>query len=286
MKKIIVVLNNFQKADDLLQKAIILSQKHNAFLEVLYIHETALFDLPDYFRVKESLTDNGVDKDKVEKEIKERILKFGFENDYAILVFVADTIDRVLINTREDIQTLILIEYHKKMTQQLVKKSHLPLLIVKNSVIDYKKIVLPVDLGENMHKCINLADTIFPNIEKRLLFDYRNVVDTSNLDVNNLVIPTMNPLLNMEINKELKKNQLNAFEDLKKKTGFDGDFIEEALSLEDDLSHYINISDSDLTILYSNKEEFLFSDSLCFSLLETLSTDILIQGYAKQELLA
>lgn len=285
MKKIIVVLNNFQKADDLLQKAIMLSQKHNAFLEVLYIHETALFDLPDYFRVKESLNDSGVDKDKVEKEIKERILKFGFENDYAILVFVADTIDKVLISTREDTQTLILIEYHKKMTQQLVKKSHLPLLIVKNSVIDYKKIVLPVDLGENMHKCINLADTIFPNIEKRLLFDYRNVVDTSNLDVNNLVIPTMNPLLNMEINKELKKNQLNAFEDLKKKTGFDGDFIEEALSLEDDLSHYINISDSDLTILYSNKEEFLFSNSLCFSLLETLSTDILIQGYSKQELL-
>ena len=136
-----------------------------------------------------------------------------------------------------------------------------------------------------MHKCINLADTIFPNIEKKLLFDYRNVVDTSNLDVNNLVIPTVNPLLNMEINKALKKNQLSAFEDLKKKTGFDGDFIDEALSLEDDLSHYINISDSDLTILYSNKEEFLFSDSFCFSLLETLSTDILIQGYSKQELL-
>lgn len=285
MKKIIVVLNNFQKVDDLLQKAINISQKHDAFLEVLYIHESALFDLPDYFRAEESFNDNGVDKDKVEKEIKERILKFGFENDYAILVFVADTIDRVLINTREDTQTLILIEYHKDITQQLVKKSHLPLLIVKNSVIDYKKIVLPVDLGENMNKCINLADTIFPNIEKRLLFDFRNVVDTGILDVDNFVIPTVNPLLNIEINKELKKNQLNAFEDLKKKTGFDGAFIEESGSLEDDLSHYINISHSDLTILYFNKEEFLFSDSICLSLLEKLSTDILILGYSKQELL-
>lgn len=278
MEKIVVVLNDFEKVDELLQKAIKLSQKHDTFLEVLYIHESPLFDLPDYFRLDKSIHDNIIDKEKVQKEIKERILKLGFTKNYVTLVFVDDTINRVLTQTSEDTETLIIMAYHKKITQQLIKKSHLPLLIIKNSVIDYKKIILPVDLGENMYNCIKLANTIFPNIEKRLLYDYRYVIDTSILDTDNLVLSTPDPILNAEINEELKKSQLYEFEVLKKETGLDGDFIEESLSIEDDLSQYINMNHFDLTILCSNKKQFFFSDSLCFPLLEKLSTDILIQG--------
>ena len=278
MEKIVVVLNDFEKIDDLLKKAIMLCQKHNSFLEVLYVHESPLFDLPDFFRAKESINDNVIDKDKVEKEIKERILKFGFTKNYAILVFDGEIIGSVLNQTREDKKALILIAYNKEFTHQLVKESDLPLLIIKNSVVDYKKIVLPINFSENTNKCINYANTIFPDSEKKLLHDYRYVDDTSVLDDDNFVMAAPNPILNAEINEEFKKNRLYEFEVLKKETGFEGDFIEESISLEDDLCTYIDMNHFDLTVLCLNKKQFLFSDSFCFSLLEKLSTDILIQG--------
>lgn len=277
MEKIVVVLNDFEKIDDLLKKAIMLCQKHNSFLEVLYINESPLFDLPDFFRAKESINDNVIDKDKVEKEIKERIFKFGFTKNHAILVFDSGIIGRVLNQTREDKKALILIAYNKEFIHQLAKESDLPLLIVKNSVVDYKKIVLPINFSENTNKCITYANTIFPDSEKKLLHDYRYVDDTSVLDDDNFIMAAPNPILNAEINEEFKKNRLYEFEVLKKETGFEGDFIEESISLEDDLCTYIDMNNFDLTFLCLNKKQFLFSDSFCLSLLDKLSTDILIK---------
>lgn len=278
MKKIIVVLNDFEKVDDVLKKAVMLGKKHDTFLEILYVHESPLFDLPDYFCAKENLNNNLIDKEKVKKEINERILKLGFTKNYAILVFDDDTIDRVITQTSKDTNSLILMAYHKKISLELAEKSNLPLLIVKNSVINYKKILLPVDLGENMYKCINFANTIFPDTQKKLVYDYLFVCNPTILDDTNFLISAPNPILNREINEELRKNQLHEFEVLKKETGFEGDFIEGLISLEDDLSKYININNFDLTILCSNREHFLFFNSRCFSLLETITTDILIQG--------
>ena len=68
MKKIIAVLNDFEKADNILQKAITLKERQNAVLEVLYVHEKPLFDVPDYFRSNESIGDDFIDKEKIKKE--------------------------------------------------------------------------------------------------------------------------------------------------------------------------------------------------------------------------
>jgi nucleotide-binding universal stress UspA family protein len=276
MKKIIAVLNDFQKADDLLQKAVTLTKEHNAILEILYVHEEPLFDIPDYFRLDNSIKENIIDKEKITQEIKNRVKKLGLEKDCAVLAFVDDTVDRVLTQTDDDTDTLIITPYHEKITQKLVKKSHLPVIVVKNSINEYKRIVLPVDLSDSSRNCIDLANKIFPHAQKRLLHDYRYVLDTAIMDVDYLGMPTTDPIMNTQINQELKQAQLESFEVLKKETGLEGDFIEETLSIEEDLAQYINISHFDLTVLCSHKKHFLLSNSLSFSLLETLENDILI----------
>ncbi len=278
MKKIVAVLNDFKKADDLLQKAITLTKEHNAILEVLYIHEESLFDIPDYFLSDESIKESFIDKNKIRKEIKDEILKLGFEKDCAILVFIDDTVDRVFTQTREDTSTdtMIITPYHQDITQKLLKKSNLPILVVKNSIKDYKNIVLPVDLGENTKICIDLANNVLPNSKKHLVYDYRYIVDTSILDIDYLGIPTEDPIINNQINQELEKSQLESFEALKKETGFEGSFIAESLSIEEDLLNFIELNHFDLTVLCSNSKHFLSLGSVSLSLLEKLETDILI----------
>ncbi len=277
INKVVAVLNDFEMADNILGKALKFSSQQNAILEVLYVHEESLFAVPDYFRSSEHINDNLIDKDKVRKELKERILKLGFEKDCAILVFIDDTLDRVLTQTKEDKETLILIEYHKEITKKLIKKSHLPVLVIKNSATDYKNVVVPIDLGENTDGCIDLANKLFPTATKRLLHDYRYVINTTIMDLDYLGIPTTEPDFAEEINQKLKSSQVEKFEDLKKKTGLEGDFIEEKLSVEDDLTQFINEKHFNLTILCSRDEDFIFSSSISFILLETLSTDILIK---------
>jgi len=275
MKKIIAVLNELQNADNLLQKSVTLAKEHNSVLEVLYVHEEPLFDIPDYFQSVGN-DNNNIDKDKITKEIKEKILELGFEKDCAILAFIDDTVDRVLTQTEDDKDTLIITPYHKKITEKLVKKLHLPVIVVKNSVKEYKRIILPVDLSETTDTCIDISKKFFPDAEKRLLHDYRFVLDTAIMDVDYLGMPTTDPVMYTEVNQELKKAQLESFEILKQESGFDGDFIEETLSVEEDLANYINVSHFDLTILCPHKKHFLLSDSVSLSLLETLENDILI----------
>ncbi len=277
INKIVAVLNDFKTADNVLEKALKLSSQKKVTLEILYVHEEPLFDLPDYFCSNESIEDTLVDKEKIKKEIEDRVAKLESDCNCAVLVFIDDTTDRLLTLTKEDTDIFIITAYHEKITQKLIQKSYFPVLVIKNDVKDYKKIVLPVDLSKNSYECIDLAKTLFPHTDKRLLYDYRYVIDTEIIDVDYLGMPTSEPIMNTQINQELKQSQSETFEALKRETGLEGDFIEENLSIEEDLSRFINVSHFDLTILCSSDKHFLLSNSVSFSLLETLSTDVLIQ---------
>ncbi len=279
INKIVAVLNDFKTADNVLEKALKLSSQQKAVLEILYVHEEPLFDLPDYFRSNESVENSLVDKDKIKKEIEDRVAKLESGCNCAILVFINDTPHRLLTLTKEDADIFIITAYHEKITQKLIQKSSFPVLVIKNEVKDYKRIVLPIDLTKNSHKCIDFAKRLFPHADKRLLYDYRYVIDFETINVDYLGMSTSNPIINTQINQELKQSQSERFEALKKETGLEGDFIEEELSVEEDLSRFINVSHFDLAILCSNDKHFLLSNSVSFSLLKRLSTDVLISKF-------
>ncbi len=274
INKIIAVLNDFDTVENILKKASELSSQQKAILEVLYVHETPLFDVPDYFRSRDNIGNDLIDKEKIKKEIEKRLVKLGSNLNYAILVFIGDTLDQVLTQTKEDINTLIITAYHEQITEKLVQKSHLPVLVIKNSVKDYRKIVLPIDFSKNSRECIDLAQMLFSQSNMRLLYDYRYLTDLSIIDVDYFSMPAVNP--NIQIEQEIKQKQKEQFQTLKKETTLEGDFIEEHLSTEEDLAQFIEANNFDLTVLCSNNRDFLFSESISFELLKMLSTDLLI----------
>jgi len=276
IEKVIAILNDFDMADKVLEKALTLSSQQKAVLEVLYVHEEPLFDVPDYFRREHSGEDGLIDKGKIKKEIENRIAKFENDCNCAIFVFIDDTVSRFERLTKEDANLFVVTAYHDKITHTLVQKTLFPILVVKNAVQVYEKIVLPVDLTDTSHVCIDIAETLYPHTDKRLLYDYRYVVDTEVMDVDYLGMPTAAPMINMQINEAFKESQLEAFKVLKNETGLKGDFIEESLSVEDDLLAFITSHDFDLTVLCAGEKHFLASDSLSYSLLERLLSDVLI----------
>lgn len=262
--KVMVVLNNFEKSDKIFEKAITIASQENSVLEIVYVHEKPLFAIPDYFRSDDSATDNMIDKQKVKKEIKMRLSKLGRTEACAILVFVDDTVDRVLTQTKGQDQTLIVTAYHDSITEKLVNNSNVSFLLIKSNKQNHKHIIMPVDLSENSLPSVLLAKTLYPQSKIRLLYDNCYVL----------------------LKKE-KKKQRELFEALKKDTNLEGDYIEEQImneidfvneiyAVEKHLATHIKAHNFDLTILYSYHKDFTFSDSISFAMLEILQTDILL----------
>lgn len=264
INKIIVVLNNFENTDKIFEKALKIAAQQKAVLEVLYIHEKPLFDLPNYFCLENDAGDNLIDKEKIREEIKQRLSKLGFQDNCAILVFVDDTVDRVLNQTKELLHTLIITFYHEKITEKLVKKSTASFLVIKNEKKEYDKIIMPVDLSENSLKCITLAKALFSQSNIRLLHD------------NHFIIL-----------QESKKQDKALYETLKKETNLEGDYMQEyavneidfakeLYAIEKHLAEFIKTGDFDLTILCSHHKDFLFANSVSYAMLEMLQTDLLL----------
>ena len=258
--KVLIVLNNFENIDNILQSALKLKKQQNAILEILYVHEKALFDLPDFFSSK----DTSIDKDKIKKGIKDRLQDFGFSEKCAIFVYVDDTKDRVLNLTEDQENLLIVTTYHKKITQKLVKESLASFLILKDGKSSFEKIIMPVDLSSETILCINRAKTIFAKSNIKLLHDQ-----------------------NFVISKDLIEEEQKHYEELKKEVGLEGDsikeyfvneveFVEELYIIESHLAKFINERDFDLTILCTRDKDYIFSQSLSFALIDMVKTDILV----------
>ncbi len=282
MHRILALLNNFEQADKILKTAVEFAATHEIPLEILYVHEKPLFDLPDYFRNESTIGDDIMDKDKVKQEIQERLLKLDYQKDVAILVSVNDSEDKVWAQTKDASDTLVITAYHDKLTEKIAKKITAPVLVLKRETEAYNSIVLPIDLSKNTKSCIRLAKDIFDTQSIHLVYDYRYLVDVSLMDVDFLGVPVSEPLIDMQINDDIRKQQKESFELLKKEENVQGEFIEQTFSVEDDLKAYIEKKRFDLTLLCSQNNDFILSDSISFSLLEQLDTDILIYNQGEE----
>ena len=274
MQKIVALLNDFTKLDSVLKKSINLALEQNALLEVIYVHEEPLFDVPDYFLSKDEALADILDKDKVKKEIQQKIKESGYTNECAIFIYIDDTIHRVIKQTKYYKDALLISAYHETLTHKLLKKSHLPLLVIKTDD-NYQNIYIAISLDESSKSCINFSTKLFPKPNKKLLHDYRYFMSLDDIDY--FGISMSEPMIDFELNQEIKKEQKDRFERLKKQSGLDGDFIEEDLSIEQDLVNFITDQECNLVILCSCEDEILFSNSICQTLLKELSIDILVK---------
>ena len=275
IKKIIAVLNDFETADAVLLKSLILSKEQDVQLEIIFVHEEAFFKLPDFFRFKKSPPEETIDTKKIREEIADKVVALGNKEGCPILVFIDDTADRVLVQTQDEKETIIVISYHKKIAKKLIKQSHLPILIIKNNHTEnYEKIVVPVDFSLASKESIVLAKTLFPTKQIELVHDYRTLDMEGFMDSEGLK-NTGIELINIE-----KKDAEDNFEALLQEMQCKGYFITEKTSPKEDLSDFIQRNGNDLAVIGSNNANKLFFDSVSFDLLETLLIDLLI--YAPQ----
>lgn len=275
--KIIAVINNYETLDAVLSKAVRFSNEQNAQLEILYVHEEALFKLPEYFRFKEIAPNQPIDKEKLQKEIAQKLADLGVEENTPILIFIDDTADHVLVQTKDEKEAMIVISYHKKIAKDLIKRSHLPVLIVKNNTTDdYKNVIVPVDFSPISKKSIVLAKALFPKKDIELVHDYRYLINEEYMDPEGLSITYENFELD-DIEKKANKRELEA---LAQKMQLKGSFITQDSTLEKDLLHFIQNNSFDLAVIGSNNADNLFFGSVSFDLMEIMPIDLLI--YAPQ----
>ncbi len=258
--KIIAVLNDFSLVDTLLKKTFDFAYENGASIEILYVHESPLFDIPDYFRGD---TKGELDKEKIKQKIKDKVATLKPKRDPAIFVQIDDTADRVWALAREDQSYLVITAYHDGITHKIVDKISQPILVLKSPIDRYKKLALILNATHTSIHCIEEVKSHFKESDIHLLYDYRYVVDPS-MEVD---------LQNMQI---IEQAQREAFEKIKQESGLEGDFFIDGSFFGNDLLEFIQTKAFDITYLCSQGDDFFVSDTLAEELLQESSCDIFI----------
>jgi nucleotide-binding universal stress UspA family protein len=275
-KRTVVLLNDFESIDNLLKKAIAFSTKHQTTLEVLYVHEEPLFDIPDYFLSEDKIANEGLDKEKVKAKIKEHLVALKQNDEHAILIYIDDTVDQVLHYAKDQKDILFITAYHEKISETLISKTPYSFWIVKNDSDLYNKIVLPIDFTDKGKEVLQASKHIFSENSMTMVHDYRYLIDTMNVPIDYLdVSPMISPDI-VEVNESLKREQKKIFEAYKKEFDVEGECIEEEGSLDQDLIDYISKREFDLVVMYHQDDELFLSPSLILTLLKSLSIDFFV----------
>jgi len=239
---IIAVLNDFETADQVLEKALSLASQQKAELEIHYIHEESFVHLHDFFRSAKQSEEDAVDKEKIKGEIGQRIKNLGSDGDFPLFVSSDDTAKGISLLTKDKTDLLVLVAYHEKITEKVINRIHAPLLLIKGERKTYEKALLPIDFREYSRDCVDLAKILFSQSDIRLYCDLAD--------------------------------EREPFEAFKGETGLEGYFSTDALTTDEDLVAFIRRQDIDLAVLCSWDQDLLTLNSLTFDFVEETPTDI------------
>jgi len=274
--RVIVLLNDFNNIEILLKKAMDFSKLHKTVLEIVYVHEEPLFDVPDFFLSDESIDEDTVDEVKIKKIIQIYLDALNPTEKHAIFVFTDDTVDRLLSHAKDNEHTLIITDYHEEITPALMVKTSYAYWIIKGQQEHYEKMVLPLDLKANADLCIETTKDIFKDIPMTLVHDYRYILDVLTMREDYLNVVPLTSDIDLELNEQLKIEQKEMLKDYQEKHHIKGHFMEGEGLVDEDLIEYIEKEKFNLTVLYHNNEELFFSPVLIVNLIEKLSTDFFI----------
>lgn len=263
IQKIIAVLNDMSMIDEVLRKTFSYAVEYDASVEVLYVHESPLFDVPDYFR--SDTEESAIDKAKIKTAIEKKVETFKIDKPMFVFVQIDDTENRVWTLAREDKETLIITSYYKGITEKLLSKIKQPVLVIKTDTETYQKIALVLDVASDSRNCITHVQQHFAQSEIELFYDYRYIVDTG-MEVE------------LQNNFMIEETQKTAFEALKSESGLKGEFFIDGAFADRQMSTYIQDNTFDLLYVCAQDDEFFSSDTLAISLLDTLGCDMLVSS--------
>ena len=273
-KRVVVLINDIDKIDDLLKKGVEFANQHKKILEVLFVHEKPTFSLPNYFFLSHSSKINKLDRDRVESKIQEHIHSFDSRIKSNISILEGTTIGSVLSYAKEDNDILFISSYDKKVSKKLLEKTPFSYFILKNNSFTYNNIIMPITIDKGTRDDIKLIKDIFPKSSIEIVHDY--YYKTPDIQTDGLVsVVTVIGNLDKELYKNSKERDKKLFENCKKEFNLQGDFMEEKKGLNIDLVDYIENRDVDLVVIH-HKDDEMFVSSVTFNLLDKVSSDFLV----------
>jgi len=169
IKRIIVGIDIFAKSDNVLKRALMVAKQNKAELFIVHVVQTPWFSVPSYFGAKELVIDKEGIKKKIGKKIK--ALNPDAKVPYTVFVKEGKPSDIILYESKLLKADMIVIGAHTKgkknflgtTAEKVAHQSHLPILIVKNSVKNpYQNIVAPTDFQTQSKQSVLFAKNIFP----------------------------------------------------------------------------------------------------------------------------
>ena len=273
-KRVVVLINDINKIDDLIQKGVSFSKQHQTTLEVLFVQEKPTYSIFDYFRTFSSVKYLPLDKESVRVKIQKHLDLLDSGTKSSLLIVEEDTLERVLAHAKNCKDILFITNYDEKLSQKLLEKTPYSYWIFKNSSLTHNNILLPIELSEGARDDIKLTQDIFPQSSIGLVHDYRYMIPHNEKDGSMSIVPVVGHI-DRELHQGIREKQKTVFENYKKEFNVEGDFIEEKKGISKDLMSYIKERDTDLVVIH-HQEELMFVPSLTFNLLHEVHSDFLV----------
>jgi len=283
IKRMIVGIDIFAKSNNVLKRALMVAKENKADLFIIHAVQTPWFSVPSYFGGKEISVDiEGITK-KIEKKIK--ALNADGKVAYSILVKEGNPSDIILYESKLLKADMIVIGANTKSkknflgttAEKVAQQSHLPVLIVRNSVKDtYQNIVAPTDFQTQSKQSVLFAKNILPAAKIKAVHAYEafyaaGIYTAGSYTMDGLDIEEYNKALKVTAENNLKK----IMKDLSIKKGkiIDGEF-----NSKEALLKYIKKGSYDLIVMGSRGTAGFKAllGSMASSMLRETSTDVLI----------
>lgn len=274
-KRVVVLLNDLENMEVLLEKGTTFSNEHNALLEVLFVHEVPLFEVPDYFLSDEKIAKNTLNKEKVKEKIEVYLENLNFEKEHVIFVYNNNTIDRLstLLNTNEE--SLVLTQYHEALSSELIEETPYAFWITKENK-PYENIAFAIDLEDKFKPTLPLIKHLFPETKIELIHSYRYMLEPVITSQDYLIVSPVTTEVDIEVNKVLREKKIKVFNDYLEAYQLKGTFLEGEGIFNNDFIQYIQENNFELTVLRRDNEDIFFSSTLIKELLKEISSDFFI----------
>ena len=278
LKRIIVGLDIFSESNNVLKRALMVAKQNKAELFIIHAVQAPWFSVPSYFGGKEITVDTKGIRKKIEKNIKALnkeykvattiLVKEGAADD--ILLYEAKLLkaDMMVIGANTKSKKKFLGTTAEKVAHQ----SHLPVLIVKNSVKDpYQNIVAPTDFQVQSKQSILFAKSIFTAAKINAVYSTEVIYMEGPYTVVGRDF--------VEYNKVAKECAKKDLKDLTKDLSIEkGKILDEGANSKEALLKYINKGSYDLVVIGSRGTTGFTAllGSMASSILRETSTDVLV----------
>ncbi len=268
----------FAKPNNVLKRALMVAKQNRAELFIVHAVQTPWLSIPSYFGNEEiSIDIKGITK-KIEKKIQ--ALNKDDKIPYSVLVKEGNPSDIILYESKLLQTDMIVIgasEKSKKRylgttAEKVAHQSHLPVLIVKNSVKKpYQNIVAPTDLQIQSKQSILFAKNIFPSAKIKVVNSSEIIYVDGPYTVVGPDFEEYNRKARISAEKDLK----NFIKDLPVNKG---EIIDGKGNGKEVLLDYINKGSYDLAVIGSRGTSGFKAllGSMASSILRETSTDVLV----------